>query len=508
MAGSPEATELRVASRPRDARVLRVPGDYPSVQAAVLAARDGDCVALSSGVHELQEPVCIDRDVHIIAGDEASDGVTIRLDASNSRLLRAATHMISIDCASCRIGSITLEHVGGKGDASVGEELVFAIWCRRGSALIDQCKIVGEVHSAVGVSAEAQPTISRTCVTAREYGVWVEQGSKQGVRVDRCSIRAQKAVHFSRDTSGELEQCVFEECGTAVQCLVHCDASITGCAFRRCKDAAIHCNGGAQLDDPSVVTIYGSEFENNTVGIVVDGARPEVHKNTFTGSKDCAIEVRGKGKGKYIGNSISDGAIGARVVGEANPMFRRNTFEGCKTGLLSAGLGSVGTYMANTMTDCLIAVHTQNKANPTVVSNVVTGAGIACLFDDGGLGRVRSNSLVNCGTGCVVQAGSNPTVEQNEMKTCGVGVLVEKGGKGSFSMNDVDGCKEAAIQLAGAAGTVLEENSIQGSQQEGVLVTKGTTALLIGNDIRANSGQPIHVSEDSHAGLTLQGNIT
>eukprot|EP01065_Artemidia_motanka_P023362 TRINITY_DN27913_c0_g1_i1.p1 TRINITY_DN27913_c0_g1~~TRINITY_DN27913_c0_g1_i1.p1 ORF type:complete len:525 (+),score=146.32 TRINITY_DN27913_c0_g1_i1:43-1575(+) len=504
-----DGADLRIASRPRDARVLRVPRDFPSVQAAIMSAKDGDCVALSSGVHELKEPVCIDRDIHLIAGDEASDGVTLRLDTSESRLLRAATHMITVDCESCRIGSITLEHVGGKGDPSLEGQLVFAIWCRRGCALVDQCRIVADVHSAIGVSSEAHPTVSRCAIKASEYGVWVEEGSRCGVRVERCSMRTSRGVYFSDNTAGEVEQCSFEGCGTGVECLQHCDAVVSCSSFKGCSDAAIYCSGGARADDSNTVRIYGNVFEGcNKRGVVADGSRPEVTKNTFTECEASALEIVNRGKGKYIGNTVLGGAVGVAVAGESNPMFRRNAFEGCSAiGVAVSGSGSVGTFVANTFTDCPIGVEVREKANPTVVSNVISGSDTAMCFTDGGLGRVRSNAVTESGRGCTIGPQSDPILEQNEIRGCTVAVVVD-GGRGSLMQNELLGSSEAALQLVGATGTLAEENTITGSLQEGVLATQSSNAMLRGNTIRGNKGAAVHCSEDSRATLSLVANLT
>eukprot|EP01062_Namystynia_karyoxenos_P065851 TRINITY_DN59905_c0_g1_i1.p1 TRINITY_DN59905_c0_g1~~TRINITY_DN59905_c0_g1_i1.p1 ORF type:complete len:518 (+),score=141.01 TRINITY_DN59905_c0_g1_i1:76-1629(+) len=501
--------ELRIASRPRHAKVLRVPQDYASVQAAVMAASDGDCIALSSGTHELQEPICIDREVHLIAGDEGSEGVIIRLDATNSRLLRAATHMITVDCESCRIAHVTLEHVGGKGDPSLDQELVFAIWCRRGSALIDQCDIRAEVHSAVGVSAAAQPTISRSSIRATQYGTWVEKGARKGLRVERCRFDGiRRGVYFNDSTNGEVEQCEFASCGTAVECLSGCDTVIAGNSFRNCSEG-VYCSGGVQLDDATVVQVYGNDFAvGNGRGLVADRSRPEVTKNAFTGCTDCAAEFCNSAKGKFVSNTIEGGACGARVTGQSNPLFRRNTFEGCSTvGLCISGERSAGTFVANTFESCPVGIEVRERANPTVVSNVLRGADVALAFNAEGLGRVRSNAVEECGRGAVILEKSDPVLDQNEISKCGASVVVD-GAKGTLIQNEFVGSEEASLQLIGSLGTIIEENVIRDSEQEGVLATHGAAATLSRNTIRGNMVAPVQSSEDSRATVVLLSNTT
>ena len=518
-----------LTSKPARGKVLCVPRGYETIQQAVDAASDGDCIALGNGVHNLTEPLLIDKCVHVICGDEGSTGVTIRLDATSGGMLLPCSHMIVLDCESCRIADVTIEHLGVRKNT---EELTFAVWCRRGNAVLDQCRITSSMHSAIGVNGGTFPTFKRCDVTAREYGAWV---SDQGrLRLDRCKLTAETGCSFEDCGCGEVDTCRFTRCGVGVECFVSCEATVKGCTFTDCTGAGVYCTGGAgthahetiQIDtntfawtgtQPQLSSAQApSEDEKGAAasaasasvpapvarGVVVDAAEPVIHKNTFNG---CSLVVQNGGAGTCTNNVISGSTVGADVRGKSNPSFRFNTFENCETGVLVSGKLTQGTFTSNNFEGNADAVRVTELANPSLVANTIKKSTTGVHIEDCGRGNVRGNDIVACKTGLSIVSGADPLVDQNQITSCACGVAVSEA-KGKIVGNVISRTEETAVVLSAARGSHIEDNVVQDCGKEGFLVSRASAACILNNKVHGSKLAPLHCSEDSKLSIQMQGN--
>ena len=493
-----------LTSKPIKAKVLCVPRAYASIQDAVDAANDGDCIALGNGVHTLHEPLLVDKSVHIICGDEGNTGVTIRLDTTSGLVLRPSSHMIVLACSSCRLADLTIEHIGQNSDPNC---LTFAIWCRQGSPLLDECKIISSMHSAIGVNEGTFPTFKRCQVNGDEYGAWV--GASGRLRLDRCLVQAQKGVYC--DTSGivEVESCKFLNCGVGVECLDTCKVDVRTSSFIDCTEAGVYCTGGSSSHTSHTLSIDTNRFlcsTNNDLGaikgVIVDGSKPVVHKNTFEG---CCIDVRNGGTGNYSFNTITRAAVGAFVSGRSNPSFRQNNFDGCEVAVLVKEKLTQATFISNEFSGNATAVRIMEEANPSFVANIMEESEVGFDFIDSGRGNIRGNDVKKCSLGMKIHLNADPFLEQNQIRECKSGILVE-GGKGKLAGNDIIKIEETGCVLSDAHGTWVEDNIVEECGKEGFLILHASEVTLIGNKVHGTKLAAVQCSEDCKTTINMQGN--
>ena len=498
----PTGISHTVTSRMPNGRVLCVPREYRSIHSAIMSAVDGDCIALSSGIYELREPICVDRNIHIIASDEGSSPVVVRLDTTKSKLLRSSTHMISIDCTACRISNITFEHTTETDPES--EHLVFAVWCKRGTPILDQCTLYSNIGSAIGVNEKSFPTIRRCQLRGVDYAAFI--GNLGKLRLDKCFITGNKGCYCEELATCEIDSCHISDCVVGIELQSSCKAIVQNNKISSCSEAGIYCLGGVNLDTETAIDISTNYFEvNNNIGIVVDSGKPTVRKNTFTAIQQTAIDIRCNSRGKYINNTFNKSIIAVLVSTKSNPSFLHNSFTDCQKAIVVKDKFSQGTFTNNKVLDCESSVMVLNEAGPQFISNTISGSPIGISFSEKSKGCVRGNTISFCKTGLFTDEGSNPTVDKNCFESCGSGIVV-KNSSGKIIRNIISNTEESAIKLDSSKGTFIESNVISDSGKEGFLIIHASEATLVTNTVRGSKVSPLQCTEDCQTTIELQDN--
>jgi len=157
--------EIREASR---TRMLVVPDQYPSIQAAMQAAAPGEIVHVRPGVYRggltFKEGVRLEG-----AGAER---VTLRCGARENNVVYVK------DCRSGLISGITLEHTG----IGSGEKRYSGLHVERSSVRVVNCVVRNVAGNGITIEGPGSPTISGTVVRKSGWnGIYVAAGANASI---------------------------------------------------------------------------------------------------------------------------------------------------------------------------------------------------------------------------------------------------------------------------------------------------------------------------------------
>eukprot|EP01063_Lacrimia_lanifica_P020087 TRINITY_DN27446_c0_g1_i1.p1 TRINITY_DN27446_c0_g1~~TRINITY_DN27446_c0_g1_i1.p1 ORF type:complete len:533 (+),score=176.31 TRINITY_DN27446_c0_g1_i1:70-1668(+) len=521
---SPLAGNL--AARPANAKVIAVPRDYADIQSAIDAADDGDCVTLSNGVYELEEPLLLHKSIHLISHDEStvSGGVVIKLSSESKKLLRKACHLLVIDSPGCRVAEVCIEHHAVD---LPDNDLTFAVYCRGGSVILDQVDVRSDGQSAVGVNENVFATLVRCRFNATQHSVYVAPNGR--LRGDRCVFGTSKSLYFEADAYGELDSCRFVGCGIGVETRHPSNVTLQSCVFEDCVHCGVYCSGGQEIEANVACEILECKFlaapqvqdaraasqqsqrgapqaedhaASPPLGLVVDAAKPIVDKSVFIGTM-CLIT--NKGLGTFTNNAFEKTDVAVKVQGRANPLFKFNAFEDCRVGVRVVERLSQGTFTTNEFIGVKTAGEVLAMGNPSFLGNKVSRSVTGFKVAQHGRGAFRGNLVQSCTAAFDITDGADPMLDQNEIEECVRGVTVTRA-KAKLLGNRIARSEEMGIELTQADGTWVEDNRITDSGKEGILVTHASTATLLTNTVRGSKLASMQLAEDCKGTVSVQDN--
>jgi uncharacterized repeat protein (TIGR03803 family) len=136
----------------------RVPDPYPTIQAAIDAARAGEVIQISGGAYH-ENVTIMAKDVILQSSDPADPNVTARTVIEGNGTDPVVK--LQNDTEKCVVAGLTIRG-GGTG-----------VWCSGGKPVIQGCRIVENGGSGVEILAGAQPTIDH-CIIAANEGMGVK----------------------------------------------------------------------------------------------------------------------------------------------------------------------------------------------------------------------------------------------------------------------------------------------------------------------------------------------
>lgn len=238
--------------------------------------------------------------------------------------------------------------------------------------------------------------------------------------------------------------------------------------------------------------------------------RPGLYRETVTIDKPveirgepagCKVVVMGTGKGACIRLQAVAGRLENLVVvandEAAEPMdgiaIDGGTVfvHGCECSGehgIRAGNGALVSITGSVFGDCRTAGIMMDGGVIGVVENNVIGAGGVCLSGKGTSPDIRGNRIRGA---LVIGWGAAPVVEDNDITGSGdYGVDV-------WAMNQFNQTQVTRPTIRG--------NRISGARMSGILVHRGATATLEGNDITGNGEAGVEISDPGSSPL-VRGN--
>ena len=429
-------------------------GDFPTVGAAISAARPGDRILVRPGLYE--EGLMVDKPLEIL-GDGPVDDIVIRARDSNALLFRASMG---------RVANLTLRQASGQGDW-------FGVNITQGRLDLEGCDISSQSLACVAIRNGADPRLRRNQIhDGKDCGVYVFDGglgtledndiagnTLAGVAIatgGNPTLRRNQ-IHDGKDCGvyvldggvGTLEDNdIAANAGPGVVIATGGNPTLRRNQIHDGKDCGVHVcdNGVGMLEDNDIAG-------NARPGVAIaTGGNPTLRRNQIHDSKDCGVHVYNDGVGMLEDNDIAGNARPGVVISTGgNPTLRRNQIHDGKSGgvhVRNDGLGMLedNDIAANVVAGVVIA----SGGNPTLRRNQIhDGKDCGVYVCDNGLGMLEDNDITaNAGPGMVIATGGNPTLRRNRVnRNRYEAVVIQDGGRGVVEDNDLTDNKRGAWNI-------------------------------------------------------------
>ncbi len=381
---------------PAAADILHVPGDYPTIQAGIDAAVNGDEVVVADGVYTGPGNRDIDFGGKLITVRSENGANNCIIDCQGDG---RGFYFHSGETSAAVVEGFTVTNGYSFPDLPPGNGWGGGIFCQDSSPTITNCAIVGNTAVAgAGVSAdlESRLTISDCVITANATlggnGTGAGMYLLGGATITDCTVSGNSATGqtggiFLFDPAGTsiISGCTisnnigrgikFTSAGTIADCVITGNVSLT-------------LNGGAGIQATAEVTIENCLISGNdcTTGSG-GGIRSSDPDATIA---NCTIT---NNSAKLGGGISGDGTI-------ANCLIAGNSATDA-SGWLGGG-GVLGSWGGWTIANCLIVGNTSAVdgggvlsfgGDPTIVNCAIIGN--SAVQDGGGVLAFRTTTLIN-----------------------------------------------------------------------------------------------------------------
>lgn len=314
-------------------RLLVGPGGYPTVAAALAAARAGDTVEVTPGTYR-EGPLLIDRPVVLLgrgrpvlegAGDHTilrviGSGVTVQ-----GLLLRHVLPSGVEDRAAIRVE-------GAAGCRLIDNEIhdaYFGIYVGRSAdCVVTGNRVVGPGRAerlsgnAIHLWSSERLSVEDNEVTGHRDGLYLEFVRASRLARNTSHANRRYGMHFMYSDSCTYDRNVFRRNGVGVAVMYTNRVTMTGNRFEANQGQAAY---GLLLKDINDSRIAGNVFDRNTVGLYLEGSnRQQVQGNRFTGNGWAVRVLANAGDNRFEGNSF----IGNAFDVATNSRSATSTFDG------------------------------------------------------------------------------------------------------------------------------------------------------------------------------------
>jgi nitrous oxidase accessory protein len=305
--------------------------------AAIAAAAPGDTIHVPGGVHTgltvtVDRPLVIIGDpgaildgegarelITVTAPDVTIRGLTFRNTGRSRHQDRAALHLDG--ATACSIESNRFD------------DTFFAVY------LTDTvgCRVVGNImrgtpgaESATGNAIHSWGSrhllVSGNRIAGHRDGVYLEFTRHATVRDNISESNSRYGLHFMYADSSAYEANVFRANGSGVAVMYSRDVVMRDNRFTANRGVTSY---ALLLKDIVDVRLLDNRFDDNTVGILADGAeRLLVRGNTFAGNGWAVRLLASTGGGMFTGNRFDSNSFDVAVNGRGTTsMFRGNWWD-------------------------------------------------------------------------------------------------------------------------------------------------------------------------------------
>eukprot|EP00999_Lentomonas_sp_LEN2_P001830 NODE_294_length_1699_cov_121.677481_g264_i0.p1 GENE.NODE_294_length_1699_cov_121.677481_g264_i0~~NODE_294_length_1699_cov_121.677481_g264_i0.p1 ORF type:complete len:521 (-),score=91.85 NODE_294_length_1699_cov_121.677481_g264_i0:32-1594(-) len=493
---------LPIAGRPAGSRIHRIPKEFEDIQVAINVAKPGDCICIASGTYVLNEPLLLDKDLHLLGDDDGmATGVVLQMDRHAPSLLRANSHMITICAQSVRLTHFTFTHMDSSCDQPpVPDELVFCIYAKEGNVLLDDCSFHSTFASGLGVGTLCRPTITNCRFVAREYGIYCCRQTL--LRCRQCAFTdCGTALFFDEDSTGCVEENSVTNCTIGIEATQGAYPAIKKHTVENCKDVGIFLSSASTCLDKAQVE--GNQISQCGVGIRIEySANPECSKNTISDCK-TGVLVDHCGRGTVILNDISTCTLGIHMLVGSLAQITKNTIHHhSQTGVLVEAARCCPVIKDNEIYEnAEYGVHVIHGASPAIVQNVINnnqGGGVYC--DHSTATVVQENKVHDNGAHGLTFVGASPEVLSNQIVSNeGKGIVLTGNSGGEVACNEITGNQEAGLDVDGSTVEVpvIRENTVRHNIAEGILIHNNSRAVAFDNESHENKGENFYVALNS-----------
>ena len=302
--------------------IIRVPGDYPTIQEAIDAALPGDKVLVAAGTYE--ENITLKNGAEIIGA--GADVTTITAPSGNivtvgSAGLRTSIRGVTIDGQSSNddgiycsdssptISDVTIINTGDDG-----------IYCNNSSPTISDVTIINTVTDGIDCDYYAAPTISNvTIINTGGYGIQCFDHSSPTISDAIISDAGNIGIHCYVYSSPTISNVTISGAGSeGIRCFTVSSPIISNCEIKFSGIYGIHCG------DYSSPTIRGNIITQNRMdGIYSEMVGGESQPDIGTETEPGLNEIFNNGR--YDVHSEISSEIKAELNwwGQAppNPLF-------------------------------------------------------------------------------------------------------------------------------------------------------------------------------------------
>ncbi len=423
--GTPAATATPTFTVPPPAgpRILSVPGQYATVQAAIDAARSGETVKVGPGT--FHEKLVFKPGIRLVGGGV---GVTTISVAGTTDCLDVK------DCASGTISGFTFEHTA----ANPPNDVEYVVWLHGSAVQVRDCLIRN----------------------SGSFGLSCEDGDRSVV--EDCEIVGSHTVGLRAKGAGT--QPVFR--GNRV----HGGAG-TGIVFN---------DGAAGLAENN------TSEDNAQFGfsILDKGTAPALSGNTVRRNKLSGFTYQKEAGGSATNNIVTDNTEAGFRIADAGttPALFHNQVKGNGLSgfiILEGGGGLLDTNTSDANSGSGVMIRSAGCA-PTLKNNRLTGNKLNGLYvGDGAVPTAESNTVTgNVQSGVfIIDKNTAPTLRGNQVRDNGYdGITVRGGAAGVLEGNVCGGNQQHGIGVydVGTSPTLVG-NQTENNLKENLFVEKGAT---------------------------------
>lgn len=309
-----------------------------NLAAAVAAAAPGDTVVVPAGVH-VGPVVVVDRPLVIIgesgaildgegarellrvtAPDVTIRGLTFRNTGRSHHQDRAALHLDS--ATGCMVEENRFE------DTFFAIYLTDAVDCIvRRNVIAGTPGTESRTGNAIHSWGSRHLVIDANRISGHRDGVYLEFTRHATVRNNVSERNSRYGLHFMYADSSAYEANVFRANGSGVAVMYSRDVVMRDNRFTANRGVTSY---ALLLKDIADVRLIDNRFDDNTVGIMADGAeRLLVRGNTFAGNGWAVRLLASTGGGVFSGNRFEGNSFDVAVNGRGTAsMFRGNWWDG------------------------------------------------------------------------------------------------------------------------------------------------------------------------------------
>jgi len=345
-----------LSASPAAARILRVPVQYPTIQAAMTAAVSGDVVEVAAGVYDDATHPCTPTDTTKTVVIMKS-GVTLRGEGRRATIIDAGHRGRGIYCEGLTSGIIENMTIRNAYAAVYGA----AIYVYNGSTVtIRGVEMTGNYDGAIIARLSSTPTIQSCWITNNQNkeGGGIFMDIQCGGLISGCFITGNKAPGggglYIRGSQPTIENCIVAADSVSVVAgngggitIESSTVSMNSCIVDGCVATAA--GGGLWIAD-SVVQMNDCTVTNNvTTSSYGPGGGIMAEFNTDLTLTDCLIAGN-----EVFGNEPDSDGGGLRAVFATQLSLTRCTVAANSVaGALGAGISA--KYCTPTVDRCIIA---------------------------------------------------------------------------------------------------------------------------------------------------------